>query len=238
MLRRAYRLAQAEGCLRQVDLRRRCGRSPTAVRSDRRSRGTPQHQPRRRLRPAPRRPHGLPRLLGRRPAQRAAATPSPSRRRCPTRSRAAPRPDGRTRPCLAVDRRCRRTSARSTPSVSASITLRCRPGTGIETPRVLRMVRCLRSSTSSTIPSIWLSIAVEGDDANLGASSGRSGRRGPRAVRGGWGSRAGRSGRRRRSASWRLMPSLRQSVATSTRFGCSASCVDAVLTLGRRQRAR
>ena len=45
----------------------------------------------------------------------------------------------------------------SSPSSSASITASLLSGTGTETPVALRIASCLRSSTSSTMPSIWLS---------------------------------------------------------------------------------
>ena len=41
--------------------------------------------------------------------------------------------------------------------MTASITWFVFGGTGTETPSELRIALCLRSSTSSTIPSIWLS---------------------------------------------------------------------------------
>jgi hypothetical protein len=44
------------------------------------------------------------------------------------------------------------------PSNTASITWSVSTGTGTEMPSELRIARCLRNSTSNTMPSIWLSV--------------------------------------------------------------------------------
>ena len=54
----------------------------------------------------------------------------------------------------------------SRPSMRASTTVSESSGTGTETPVALRIAWCLRSRTSRTMPSIWLSRAVEGDRAD------------------------------------------------------------------------
>ena len=46
----------------------------------------------------------------------------------------------------------------SSPSKTALTTCSLSTGIGTETPSALRMVWCLRSSTSRTMPSIWLSV--------------------------------------------------------------------------------
>ena len=65
---------------------------------------------------------------------------------------------------------------RNSPSRIASSTWSVSAGTGTETPRRLADRSCLRSSTSSTMPSIWLSVAVEVTTRDRRAAAGRSGR--------------------------------------------------------------